>query len=296
MRLEQADGSSGRTSARSAPRRRRHFWNRRRLIDLICGSILCLLAFLGMFPFLVGLSDSFKDNLQYYHSVWQPMWPLHLENWSNAWNQINIYWVNSFIVAGAVTAALLALSSVSGFVFARYGFPGRNLLFFLIIAMYAVPNVVYMVPQFLLIKDLGLLDTLTGLILIYTVTGLYTAVYLLRNAIEAINDEMFEAARVDGASGPQMYWFIALPLSLPIMGTVTMMQINTVWNDYIWPFLLITDNGKRTISTGLQFFNGETTAYGPLFAGYLLSSVPLLVCFIFLSRYFVAGLQAGTSK
>ena len=275
------------------PRQGKQFWNRRRITNLSCGSLLSVCAFLGLFPFLVALVDSFKDNLEYYQSSWRPM---HWENYSNAWNQINIYWVNSFIVAGAVTAALLALSSVSGFVFARYSFPGRNFLFFLIVAMYAVPSVVYMVPLFMMIKNLGLMDSLLGLSVVYTVAGLYTAVYLLRNSIEAINDEMFEAARVDGASGPQMYWFIALPLSLPIMGTVIMMQINNVWNDYIWPFLLLSDPGKRTISTGLQFFTGETTEFGPLFAGYLLSSVPLLICFVFLSRYFVAGLQAGTSK
>lgn len=279
-----------------APPLRKRFWSRRRVTDLSCGSLLSVCAFLGLFPFLVALSDSFKDDLEYYQSSWAPMLPLHWENYTNAWNQINIYWVNSFIVVGVVTAALLVLSSVSGFVFARYSFPGRQLLFFLIIAMYAVPSVVYMVPLFLMIKNLGLMDSLLGLSVVYTVAGLYTAVYLLRNSIEAINDEMFEAARVDGASGPQIYRFIALPLSLPIMGTVIMMQINNVWNDYIWPFLLLSDPGKRTISTGLQFFTGETTEFGPLFAGYLLSSVPLLCCFIFLSRYFVAGLQAGTSK
>jgi ABC-type glycerol-3-phosphate transport system permease component len=270
---------------------------RRRISPLICGGILAFMAVLGLFPFLIALIDSFKDDAEYYKSAWHPMLPLHWENYANAWSQINIYWVNSFIVAGSVIVAVLALSSVSGFVFARYNFPGKGLLFSLIVIMLAVPGVVSMVPLFLLVKNLGLMDTLGSLIIIYTVGALYISVYLLRNSMAAINDEMFEAARVDGASGLQQYLRIALPLSLPIMGTVIMIQITTVWNDYIWPFLLLPDANKRTISTGLQFFTSMGgTSFGPLFAGYLLSSVPLLLCFTFLSRYFVAGLQAGTSK
>ncbi len=281
----------------NAPNAGRAFWTRRRITDLSCGSILAVLAFLGLFPYLIALVVSFKDDLEYARSAWLPTLPLHFENWVNAWNQINIYWVNSFIVAGAVTLALLALSSVAGFVFARYSFPGNGLLFFLIIIMIAVPSVINLVPLFLLIKNLHMIDTLWALIVPYTVGGLYASVYLLRNSIRAINDELFEAARIDGSSGPQMYWFIVLPLSRPIMGTVIMTQLTGVWNEYIWAFLVINDPSKRTIGTGLQFFtNEQTTSFGPLFAGYILASVPLLIAFIFLSRYFVAGIQAGTGK
>ena len=272
------------------------FWTRRRITDLSCGSVLAVLAFLGLFPYLIALIVSFKDDMEYAQSAWLPTLPLHFENWVNAWNQINIYWVNSFIVAGAVTLALLILSSVAGFVFARYSFPGNGLLFFLIIIMIAVPSVINLVPLFLLIKNLHMIDTLWALIVPYTVGG-SASVYLLRNSIRAINDELFEAARIDGSSGPQMYWFIVLPLSRPIMGTVIMTQLTGVWNEYIWAFLVINDPTKRTIGTGLQFFTGEqTTSFGPLFAGYILASVPSLIAFIFLSRYFVAGIQAGTGK
>ena len=275
----------------------RPFWTHRRITDLSCGSILAVLAFLGLVPYLIAFVVSFKDDSEYARSAWLPTLPLHPENWANAWNQINIYWVNSLLVAGAVTFALLVLSTVAGFVFARYSFPGRGPLFFLIIIMIAVPSVINLVPLFLLIKSLHMIDTLWALIVPYTVGGLYPSVYLLRNSIRAINDDLFDAARMDGSSGPQMYWFIVLPLSLPIMGTVIMTQLTGVWNEYIWAFLVINDSSKRTIGTGLQFFTSEqTTSFGPLFAGYLLASVPLLVAFTFLSRYFVAGIQAGTSK
>jgi ABC-type glycerol-3-phosphate transport system permease component len=102
---------------------------------------------------------------------------------------------------------------------------------------------------------------------------------------------------VDGASGPQIYRHIVLPLSIPAMGTVVMITITGVWNEYVWAFLAIADPARRTIGTGLQFYtNEQTTSYGPLFAGYILASLPLLLAFIFTSRYYVAGLQAGSVK
>jgi len=279
------------------PTARRRLLRPRLLTDLGIGGILSVLAFLGLFPFAFALIGSFKTDDQFAHTYWLPALPLHFENYGNAWGQISIYWVNSIIVALATTVAILVLGSVSGFVFARYEFPGRNLFFFLIIILLAVPGIVNLVPLFLLVKSLGLIDSKWALIVVYTVGNLYVTVYLLRNAIKAINDEMFEAARIDGASGPQVYLRIVLPLSFPVMGTVVMTTLTGVWNEYIWAFLVINDPTKRTIGTGLQYYtNEQTTSYGPLFAGYILASLPLLLAFIFTSRYYVAGLQAGSVK
>ena len=278
----------------TAPRGRRRS---RRRTDLWIGGILAVLAFLGLFPFAFALIGSLKDDAQFARTYWLPALPFHWENYGNAWGQISIYWVNSILVALVTTAAILLLGSVSGFVFARYEFPGRDLFFFLIIILLAVPGVVNLVPLFLLVKALGLLNTQGALIVVYTVGNLYVTVYLLRNSIRAINDDMFDAARIDGASGPQIYWRIVLPLSRPVMGTVLMTTITGVWNEYVWAFLVINDPTRRTIGTGLQFYtNEQTTSYGPLFAGYILASLPLLLAFIFTSRYYVAGLQAGSVK
>ncbi len=283
--------ATGRQAVRQGLRRPR------RLNDLWIGGILAALAFLGLFPFAFALIGSFKDDAQFAHTYWLPALPLHLENYGNAWGQISIYWVNSIIVAATTTLAILLLGSVSGFVFARYEFPGRNLFFFLIIILLAVPGIVNLVPLFLLVKALGLIDSKWALIVVYTVGNLYVTVYLMRNSIKAINDEMFDAARIDGASGPQVYRRIVLPLIRPVMGTVVMTTITGVWNEYIWAFLVINDPTKRTIGTGLQYYtNEQTTSYGPLFAGYILASLPLLLAFIFTSRYYVAGLQAGSVK
>ena len=204
---------------------------RRRRNDLIIGAILAVIAFLGIFPFAFALIDSFKDDMQFAQTYWLPAFPLHLENYTNAWGQFSTYWMNSVIVAVSTTAGILVLGTISGFVFARYEFPGRGVLFFLIIILLAVPGVVNLVPLFLLVKSLQLLNTLGALIVVYTVASLFVTVYLLRNAIAAITDELFDAAKVDGASGPQIYRHIVLPL-YSSHGNRLHGYVTGVWNEY----------------------------------------------------------------
>jgi ABC-type glycerol-3-phosphate transport system permease component len=283
-----------RSSASSHPNRAAR---RRRGNDAVIGSVLAFLAFLGLFPFLFALIGSFKNERQFNESYWLPAFPLHFENYSSAWQQISLYWVNSLIVGLATSAVILVLGTVSGFVFARYRFPGRDTLFFMIVILLAVPAVVNLVPLFLLMRSLGLIDTLWALIVPYSVGSLYTTVFLMRNSIQGIGEEIFEAARLDGASGPQAFMRIVLPLTIPTMGTVLLTTLTAVWNEYLWALLVINDPTKRTIGTGLQFFTNQlSTEYGPLLAGYILASLPLLLLFTFASRYYVAGLQAGSAK
>ena len=281
--------SVSRQTARVNPVQRRN--------DLRIGAVLALFAFLGLFPFAFALIGSLKSNAQFTSSYWLPSLPLHWENYSSAWGQISTYWINSLIVGVSTSLLILTLGTVSGFVFARYRFPGREALYYMIIILLAVPGVVNLVPLFLLVKSLGMIDTLWALIVVYSVGNLYTTVYLMRNSIQGIGDEIFEAAKLDGASGPQTFLRIVLPLSIPAMGTVVMTTLTGVWNEYLWALLVINDPAKRTIGTGLQFFTTQTsTEYGPLFAGYMLASLPLVIAFALASRSYLAGLQAGSVK
>ena len=276
--------------------RSRRGWTARQN-DWVIGSVLAVVAFLGLFPFLFILVGSFKTQAQFTQSYWLPSFPLHFENYGVAWEQIRGYVSNSFLVGIITATSILVLGTISGFVFARYRFPGRNFFFVSIIALLAVPGIINLVPLFILMRSLHLIDTLWALIIPYTVGNLYTTVYLMRNAVVGIGEEIFEAALLDGASGSQIYGRIVLPLVFPTMGTVIITTLTGVWNEYLWALLVINDPSKRTIGTGLQFFTNQlTTDYGPLFAGYLLASLPLLILFAFASKYFVAGLQAGASK
>jgi ABC-type glycerol-3-phosphate transport system permease component len=157
-----------------------------------------------------------------------------------------------------------------------------------------VPGLSTLIPLFILMKDLGFLNTYIALVVPYTAGGVILGTILIRNFVEGIPQTIFDAARVDGANGVRMYRSIMLPLSLPVLGTIALVTVSAVWNDFFWPLLVITDNNLRTVSVGLQFFEGQNaTEWGPLMAGYLIASLPLVLLFTFLSKYFLTGVQGG---
>jgi ABC-type glycerol-3-phosphate transport system permease component len=267
---------------------------RRRRNQLAIKGALSLIAFVGLFPFLFMLTTSLKTNQQYYESWWLPSLPFHLENYSRAWEQIQPYFVTSVIVAAGSIVGALVLCTVAAFVFARYEFPGRRVLFGLIAALLMVPGISSLIPMFVLMRDLGLLNTRTVLVIPHIVGGAVLGTLLMKTFVEQLPQELFDAARVDGASGPRMFISLMMPLSLPIVGTIALVTVIGVWNDFFWPLLTVTENELRSVSAGLQFFQTQNaTEYGPLFAGYALASIPLLLLFVFLSKHFLAGLQGG---
>ncbi|SEE97497.1 carbohydrate ABC transporter permease [Ruania alba] len=257
-------------------------------------SALSVLVFVSMFPFLFVLGTSVKDNLQFSESYWVPTLPFHFENYATAWQQIQPYMIASIVVAALSIAGIILLSLVAGFIIARYSFPGRRFFFALIASLMMVPNITSLIPLFVMMRDLELLNTYAVLIIPQIANGVVIGTILMKTFIEGIPQELFDAARVDGAGSSRLFASIMLPLSLPVIGTVSLITINGVWNDFFWPLLTITEDNLRTVSVGLLFFNGQSgTEYGPMFAGYLLASLPLLLLFVFLSKYFLAGVQGG---
>jgi ABC-type glycerol-3-phosphate transport system permease component len=228
---------------------------------------------------------SFKDQPQFYHSIWVPEFPLHPENYSTAWAIVGRYLVNSVFVTVTTIIGVLLVSSLSAFVFARYEFPGKRTLFLMIISLLMVPAVLTMVPAFVWVKNLGIAGQQVF------------AIFILRGYLASLPEELFEAARVDGASIFQCYWRVAMPLSRPILSVVVITTLLTTWNDFIWPFIIISDDKLRTIPIGMAFFQGQyQTSYGPQMAGFVISSIPMLIVFLFTSREFVQGLTAGAIK
>jgi ABC-type glycerol-3-phosphate transport system permease component len=179
-------------------------------------------------------------------------------------------------------------------VLARYRFPGRSFFFGLIALLLMVPNIASLIPLFVLMRDLRLLNSYPDLIIPQLTTQTVFSVVLMKTYIEHLPEELFDAAQIDGASPARTYWSITLPLARPIIGTVALFSVISVWSDYFWPELTIVTNSLRTVPVGVQFFQGElTTSYGPLFAGYLIASAPLLILFVALARNFLAGIQGG---
>ncbi|MCC5581449.1 carbohydrate ABC transporter permease [Microtetraspora sp. AC03309] len=284
-------GVGARTASRPGARNR---VSRTRRTDLVVGGLLSLLAFVGLFPYLFMFVASFKDNEQFYASYWTPTWPVHLGNYAVAWEKVSPYLFTSFVVAGLAIAGALVLATAAAHVFARFRFPGRNVLFGLVAALLMVPSITSLIPLFILMRDLEILDTRLVLIIPHITGNTVFGIVVMRTYMAQLPEEIFEAARVDGAGGIRVFVSLMLPLARPVIGTVALVTVLGVWNDYFWPLLTVQTDEFRTIPAGLAFFaNQNAQQWGPLFAGYALASLPLLLLFTFLSKWFLAGIQGG---
>ena len=260
---------------------------------------LLVFGLLTFYPYIFTLITSFKSTPQFQHNFWGVSWPLQFVNYKVAVQVVGKYVVNSLLVSGVTVAGVLLVSSITAFVFARYAFPGREFFFLAVLSLLMIPGILTLVPAFILVKDLGLLNTYWGLIVPWVSGGQVFAIFLLRNFMSSLPEELFEAARIDGATLVQSFFRIAIPLSRPILITVAIMNIISTWGDYVWPLITITDGKMWPVSVGIQSFSSRymgLTQYGPMFAGFVVASVPLIVLFVFTMPYYVAGLTSGAIK
>jgi multiple sugar transport system permease protein/raffinose/stachyose/melibiose transport system permease protein len=282
-----------------------------RRTDLALHLPLVALLALTFYPFLFLLQTSLKDNSQFFHDFWGLRPPLHWQNYVDAWGAIHAYIGNTVIVTAVTVAGTLAVASLAAYAFARHRFPGRQPLFYAVLSLMMVPGVLTLISAFMWMKQFplaggndlagrggqGLLDSHLALVLPYIAGGQVFAIFILRSFIAALPEELFEAARLDGASEWRLYGQIALPLCKPILGTVAVMVSLSTWNDYVWPLIVLSDDSKKTLAIGLAAFRGTySTTYGPLMAGYVIASLPLLVVFLLTMRAFIAGLTSGALK
>ena len=258
--------------------------------------LLCLLMII-LYPFFFILMTALKDNSEFTYEFWWFALPLHFDYIVQAAGDMWHYIVNSVLVAVGTIVGVLATSTLAAYAFARFRFWGRQFWYYSIIAMMMVPFILTLVPTFLIVRDLGLINTLWGLILPYIAGGEVLAIFIMRAFFAGLPNELFEAARMDGASHLQAFWRIALPLTKPVLGTIAIVNLISVWNDYIWPLLIVSDDSIRTLALGLTFYTQRhTTAWGPLMSGYLIGTLPLLLVFLVSVRYFIQGLTAGALK
>jgi multiple sugar transport system permease protein/raffinose/stachyose/melibiose transport system permease protein len=260
-------------------------------------ALLGVLVVLTFIPFVLMVLTSPKDNAEFYQSLFSIALPLHLSNYALAWAEIGPYMLNSVIVTALSTAGVVVLSALAAYAFARFAFRGKEALYYLIIALMMVPGVLTLIPSFVLVKNLGLLDTRWALILPYIAGGEVFAIFVLRAFFASLPEELFEAARIDGAGELAAFWRIGLPLTMPALGTIAILQVLSSWNDYVWPLIVLFDDPLKTLALGLVAFQGRhTTDWGPLMAGYTIASIPLIVLFALTTRTFIAGLTSGGLK
>ncbi|MFQ7034653.1 MAG: carbohydrate ABC transporter permease [Candidatus Borkfalkia sp.] len=259
--------------------------------------VLVFLLFIMLYPLAMALWNAFKSDIAYDYTRWYPTLLLRIRNVSTAFDMTSKYMLNTVVVGVAGTAGMLAISSLASFAFAKMKFPGRSFFLSMVLALMMVPGVLTLVPSYILYKTLGLHDNLMALILPIWTGGCIFAVFLLTTFFSGLPKELFEAAQIDGASLFRCDYAIALPLSMPILGTITIMQIVNVWNDYIWPQLVLSEE-KFTVSAGLLLtFKSEYTSNMPvMFAGYLVASSPLILLFIFANKFYIQGLVGAAIK
>ncbi|MCE5260236.1 MAG: carbohydrate ABC transporter permease [Chloroflexi bacterium] len=259
--------------------------------------LLIILLILMFIPIIMMLIISFKTVAQFSMDPFFPTFPLHPENYERAFTVIWRYILNSIIVSGISVLGVISLATIAAWAFARYPFPGRDILYYLILALMMVPGELTLVPQFLLVKGLGLLNTRWVLILPYIAGGQVFAIFVLRSFFEGLPEELFEAARIDGASELQSFTRIALPMSSSIIGVVAIMNVTGTWNDLIWPTITVSTRRLMTMTVGLYAFRNEMyTQWGSLMAGYTIASIPMIILFAFTSNLFVEGLASGALK
>jgi raffinose/stachyose/melibiose transport system permease protein len=260
-------------------------------------TVLSILVVMTFYPVVAMLFMSLKDNPQFIHARWVPTLPFHFENFGYAWTAIHRYVFNSILVSAATALGVVALSALSAYVFARFQFPGRNFMYMAIIALMMIPGILTLVPSFLLVRDLKLLDSYLVMILPWVAGGQPFGILLLRSFFEGLPTELFESARLDGAGELKILQRIALPLSAPVLGTLAIMNITSTWNAVIWPSVTVSSEKYKTIVFGLWGFQGMYyQSWGPLNAAYVVSSIPLLILFAFTSRLFIQGLTSGALK
>ena len=261
--------------------------------------ILIIIAALMIIPFLWMLSASIKSDAEVFKMnpfQWIPDVP-KWSNYSDIWTRIPFskFVQNTVILTIVVTILQLVTSSFAAYAFSKLQFKYKNILFIAYITTIAMPWQVYMVPQFILMRKMGLNDKLLAMICLQAFSAF--GVFMMKQFYEGIPDELCEAARIDGLSEYRIYSRIMLPLSKPALSTLTIFTFVATWNDYLGPLIYLRSEQKKTIQLGLKMFIGQYSSdYGLIMAGSVLSLIPVIVVFMILQRYFVEGVAATGLK
>ena len=203
--------------------------------------------------------------------------------------------VNSLIVAFCVTAFHVFFDTLAGYGFAKKRFPGRTVLFWLILSTLLVPPHVTLVPMYIVTRKLELLDTLWALIL--PGTAEVFGIFLMRQYIQTLPTELEEAARMDGCNELGVFWHVILPLSKPAVGALAIFTFVRSWNNFLWPLIVMKRNVNYTLPVGVASLQGEfSTDYGIIFAGAALAALPMILFFLVFQRYFLEGVRMGALK
>jgi multiple sugar transport system permease protein len=260
---------------------------------------MLLLVAAFFFPFVVMLTTAFKSNNEIFHSppiLFPRTWTL--DNFSAALSAIPFwqYLGNTLLIAGLSVLGALFSAPLVAYALSKIRWRGRNALLLIVLATMMLPQQVTMIPIYLLWNQLGMSNGFVPLV-VPTFLGAPFLIYLIRQFMMAIPNELLEAARIDGASELRTYWSVVLPIARPALVTAAVFQFVWAWTDFMNPLIYLGDASKYTLSLGLySFFSQHGVEWGPLMAACVLFTIPAFIIFLIAQRYFISGVAAGALK
>ena len=260
--------------------------------------ILAALTAALFFPFYFMIISSLKNNAEIAATVFLPNLPLRLDNYAQAAGKILKYMKNSLIVTGSTVALVVAAGSLSAYIFARFDFLFKEKLYLFLLMFLMIPGTLTLIPSFVLVNRLGLMGTFWAAILPGVATAQISYILILRSFIEGLPGDLFDSARIDGAGHVKIFFYVCLPLTKPTVFSLALLAFLNSWNDFLWPLLTLSSNDSmKTITLGLYSFgDAQQVAYGPMFAGFVIASIPLVLLFSLNMKYFIAGITSGAVK
>lgn len=224
---------------------------------------------------------------------------LYLDNFKKAWTALNfsVVYINSIIITVTSVVLRIILASMASFVLAKKASKFNRFLYLFFIAGLMIPIYTVLVPLVRLIKDLGLMNSRSGLIVFYIASGMPFAIFLLTGFIKRLPNALIEAAIIDGASVHRVMWQIVFPLLKPVVSTLFILDFLAIWNDFLFPMLTLSDSTKKTVTVAMYNFYGEFgTRWEMTFAGYTLAVIPLVIIYLLLQKNIVNGILVGAVK
>lgn len=273
----------------------------RQAVKILAYVLLIAFALIQFLPFVWALSASFKSPQEIQNGLsfpphWIPDNPT-LQNYSDIFNIVpfGLWYFNSLVVAIVTTLLTLFFSATSGYAFARIPFPGRDIVFWAIIGTMAIPGVIMIIPLYILLKTLGLTDSLQGLIIPFMVTAF--GIFLMRQFFMSIPLELEEAAKVDGAGRIRTFVQIVLPLARPALSALTIFTFMGRWNEFLMALVVIGKAELFTLPLGMSTFRGQyKTDWGLLMSGSILVMIPIVILYVAFQRFFIEGISTTGLK
>lgn len=274
--------------------------------EILKHAFIVLVLSSAFFPLYMMLNISTKDNRMFFKDPWAPQ--VHAEGWGAwgelIWENYRLGWQtigssipNTVFLAVATTTGTLAVAIFGGYVFGRYRFPGKTLLWSAFMILMLMPGVANLVPLFTLLRAMGLLNTYTALVVTGMAGGQVFNIFILRNYIEDTPEELFEAAEVDGAGHFGRIWNVVIPMNGSIIATLACLSIVGAWNNFLLPLLVLRDPARLPTAVALYRLEGAyVREWGPTMAAFAIAAVPLIILFIFTMRFFIRGVAAGSIK